>query len=304
MACYSPLPGFVGPVNENGKSPTIWRAPYGTEKRPTPCGKCVGCRLTYSKQMALRCMHESQMHADSCFVTLTFDDEHLPVDSDLDVRHVQLFMKRLRKKYGIGIRHFFAGEYGGKFGRPHYHGLLFGVDFMDKKLVTERMGNRIYESTSLSQLWPFGFHSIGDVTMASAAYVARYCMKKVGVDYDYHRQIIDGRSVKYQTNKKSGECRVAEFTLMSRRPGIGFSWFEKYFSDVYPDDFVVMNGVKNRPPKYYDYLLDKKDSDLLESLKSIRSDRVDWYESTMERLLVKEQVKLAEIKSLKRTLEV
>lgn len=300
MPCYSPLHGFKGEINENGRRPILWKAPFGSERQDVPCGKCVGCRLAYSKNMAIRCMHESEMHKDNSFITLTFDDDHVPKDGYVDIRHVQLFMKRFRKLVSKPLRYFFAGEYGGKYGRPHYHGLIFGYDFPDKVLVKERMGNRLYQSKELASLWPFGFHSVGDVSFASAAYVARYCVKKADGKHEYFR---DENGKRMQVEKSTGVVQPAEFTLMSRNPGIGSTWFDKFRDDVYPSDFLVVNGGKAKPPRYYDYLLDKADSELLESLKLQRSQKVDWRESTLDRLMVKEEVKLAKIKSLKRTLE-
>lgn len=301
MACYSPLSAYKGGLTPSGKMEILFKAPSGTERISLPCGKCIGCKLAYSKGWAIRCMHESSTHKQNSFVTLTFDSKHCPKDGNLDIKHVQLFMRRLRKSVGKPVRYFFAGEYG-KLGRPHYHGLLFGHDFSDKVVSTIRMGRRIFESEQLRNLWPFGFHSVGDVTFASAAYVARYCVKKSSGQFDHFRDDVSRKRM--QVDKSSGECKVSEFTTMSRRPGIGSSWFDRYRSDVYPGDFVVVNGVKNRPPRYYDNLLDKADPDLLENLKSIRSDRVDYFESLPERLDVKREVKLAQIKSLKRTLEV
>lgn len=178
MPCYSPLPAFKGPVKENGKISILWKAPEGTEKLDLPCGKCVGCRLNRSRQWAIRCMHEASLYDKNCFITLTYDDEHLPKNRGLDVSHFQNFMKRLRKEYGQGIRFFHAGEYGSKTRRPHYHALLFNHDFVDKSLIAVRNDHRLYVSPSLQRLWPFGYSSVGDVTFESAAYVARYSLKK------------------------------------------------------------------------------------------------------------------------------
>ena len=151
-----------------------------------PCGQCVGCRLERSRQWAIRCMHEAQMHEDNCFITLTFNPESLDDRSNpwsLDVRDFQLFMKRLRKKYGAGIRFYHCGEYGELNKRPHYHACIFGFDFPDKRLwKVTNSGHRLYISESLDELWPFGFCTIGNVTFESAAYVARYIMKKVNGD--------------------------------------------------------------------------------------------------------------------------
>lgn len=310
MACYSPLPGFVGPVNENGKRPIVWkRSQSPTQERcPVPCGKCVGCRLAYSKDMAVRCMHEAQMHNENCFLTLTYDDAHLPPFGELNKRDHQLFLKRLRKAFpDKKIRYFMAGEYGGRMGRPHYHYLLFGHNFSDLVLNVERFGHKVYESKSLRELWPFGVHTIGEVTFQSAAYVARYCVKKVNDACDY---FVDENGQRIQVDKKTGQYKLAEFTLMSRGRresgfrGIGSPWYASYKGDVFPSDEVIVNGRSVKPPRYYDNLLAENDSDLLDSLKLARAEKVKWSESTMDRLLVKEQVALAKLKHLVRPLEV
>ena len=94
-----------------------------------PCRNCVGCRLEHSRQWAMRCTHEAQLHSDNCFITLTYDNAHLPSDFSLDKKHFSDFMKRYRKKFGPNIRYFHCGEYGSKFGRPHYHACIFNHDF-------------------------------------------------------------------------------------------------------------------------------------------------------------------------------
>lgn len=303
MACYSPLVAYKGGLTASGKQEILWRAPSGTERLSLPCGKCVGCRLAYSKGWAIRCLHEAQMWADNCFVTLTFDDDHLPADSCLSKSHVSEFMRELRRVSGPGVRFFSAGEYGGKFGRPHYHILIFNYDFPDKVIERERLGNRFFTSKVLGELWPFGFHSISDVTMASAAYVARYCVKKADGTLSSVLSMKDEvTGDAFWVDRVSGEMRTPEFTLMSRRPGIGAKWFDRYSSDVYPSDVVVVSGVKSKPPRFYDYLLDKVDPDLLESLKLERSQKVSWSESCLDRLLVREEVCLSGLKSKVRSL--
>jgi len=122
-------------------------------------------------------MHENQMHEESSFITLTMNDEYLSTrvnPSSLDKTEFQRFMKRLRKRYGKQIRYFHCGEYGEKNHRPHYHAILFGVDFEDKELFQVRDEIRLYTSKTLADLWPYGFVTIGEVTMESCAYVARY----------------------------------------------------------------------------------------------------------------------------------
>ena len=159
----------------------------------------------------MRCHHEASLYQDNCFITLTYSDEHLPSDKSLHVDHFQKFMKRLRKRFGEGVRYYHCGEYGEKYMRPHYHACLFNFDFPDKKIWKENNGNRLYISESLSELWPFGFVTIGDVTFESAAYVARYIMKKVNGDLaESHYERVDWDTGEVYHLKP-------EYTTMSRR---------------------------------------------------------------------------------------
>lgn len=244
MPCYRPIKGYRSRlVNESGKRSIVFNAKYGFSDQPVdlPCGQCIGCRLERSRQWAIRCSHEAQMHEDNSFVTLTFSDEHLPKSPEgvvsLDGKVFQDFMKRLRFRFGAGIRFFHCGEYGETFGRPHHHACLFNFDFKDKVEWREtRDGHKVWRSDALEELWPFGQSEIGSVSFESAAYVARYITKKVtgeGADAHYRG-------------------RKPEFVTMSRRPGIGKAWFDVFKSDVYPFDEVVLRGKEMKPPKYYD----------------------------------------------------
>lgn len=295
MPCYSPHHVHRGDDRPDGKMQIVWSGNNkGLRRLDLPCGRCVGCKLERSRNNATRCLLESQMHERNCFVTLTFDDEHLPANRSLDyVGHFQPFMKRLRKAYGSGIRFFMCGEYGAKLGRPHYHSLLFGHDFDDKVFEVERNGNRLYTSASLQRLWPFGFSSIGEVSYESAAYVARYVLKKASVGKDEH-----------YVDRRTGEVLVPEMTRMSLRPGIAAGWFEKFgLSDVFPRDEMVVGGRVNKPPRYFDKLLERVDPQLYDRVKAARAEFApEWEEGSDVRLRVKEQVKLAQIKSLKREL--
>jgi len=265
-----------------------------------PCGQCIGCRLERSRQWAIRCMHEAQMHTQNCFITLTYNDDHLPSDRSLHYRDFQLFIKRLRKRYpGRKIRYYMAGEYGENFGRPHFHACLFGIDFDDKKLWKRTSANSmLYTSRDLEILWPFGYSSVGDVTFESAAYVARYIMKKVtGKNAKEHYTEIDLDSGEITTRKP-------EFTKMSLKPGIGYEWYKQYTSDVYPHDYVVIRGKKVKPPKYYDKKYKIEQPFEFDELLYIRekSAKLHYEDNTPERLLVKEQVVKAKLQKLKRNL--
>lgn len=287
MPCYAPLTAYyskeVGPSGKRGI--TFSRdASFSGVAMKLPCGQCVGCRLEKSRQWAMRCMHEKQMHDTSCFLTLTYDDEHLPAGGTLVKRHLQLFMKRLRKERGDGIRFYACGEYGETTFRPHYHILLFNCDFRDKRFFKNaRGGDKLYTSASLERLWSMGFAVVGSVTFDSAAYCARYIMKKVtGAPAREHYEVVDSDGVLHH--------REPEFTVMSRRPGIGLRWFQKYGDQVYTWDSVIMNGREVRPPRYYDTKFELVDSDRLEALKLKRRRSRDVAENRPDRLRVREVV--------------
>uniref|UniRef100_UPI0040472208 rolling circle replication-associated protein n=5 Tax=Pseudomonadati TaxID=3379134 RepID=UPI0040472208 len=264
-----------------------------------PCGQCVGCRLERSRQWAVRCMHEASLYEQNCFITLTYNDENLPDDGSLHYDHFQKFMKRLRKAVSGRVRFYMAGEYGEQLGRPHFHACLFNYDFSDKVFFKRTgSGSNLYRSAKLESLWPYGYSSIGDVNFQSAAYVARYIMKKVnGKHQDEHYE---------RVNDETGEITVRrpEFTKMSLKPGIGFDWYNEWKDDVYPDDFVVVNGKKVRPPRFYDKKFKVEHPEEFEVIEFQRECRARerFEENTDERLAVKEKVARARLQSLKRTL--
>ena len=200
-------------------------------------------------------MHEAECHEDSSFITLTYGDA-VPEGGSLSVSVAQLFMKRFRerlrdRKNPKRIRFFLCGEYGEKFGRPHYHALIFGYDFPDKTLLMESDGIALFKSEELEDIWGFGYCSIGQVTFDSACYVAKYALKKVkGPSAPAHYKGL-----------------FPEFLLMSRRPGIGRAWIEKFSSDVYPSDEVIVNGFPGKPPRYYDQVVESLNPGLLEAVK-------------------------------------
>lgn len=265
-----------------------------------PCGQCLGCRIRKSRDWALRSMHESQMHETSCFITLTYDAEHLPEDRGVDAKEWKRFADRLRLRMGP-FRFMHCGEYGAWENdlRPHYHACLYGVDFAADRIPWKKSGkNMLYVSPTLGELWPYGFSSIGDVTFDSAAYVAGYVTKKItGKGEDEANMRLD---------PETGEVwRVnPPYMTSSRRPGLGKKWFEKFWRDVYPDDFVVAKGFKFRPPRYYDELYRTMDK---ESMKEIEKKR-RWVASsspddhTARRQWVKERVLEEGVKNRKRDL--
>lgn len=299
MSCYHPLTAWRGAVQPSGKRSVVFRAGDSTPGSfavQLPCGQCIGCKLDYSRNWAFRCLAEKQMHSESCFVTLTFDNEHLPKDGQLDVRVFQLFMKKLRRKFnGKKIKFFHAGEYGSRYGRPHYHALLFGVDFHDRVfLKTTSSGSRLYTSKCLSEVWSQGFASVGDVTFESAGYVARYCLKKL--DNGLLPRRYEGTDGKlYDVVVKTGEIRRPEYVTMSRGgrtgKGIGYSWYRRYKGDVYPEGYcVVRGGIRMAPPRYFDNQYELENPVDMDRIKKLRCSRANGREEVWNDVLGKVQV--------------
>lgn len=251
MQCYRPIGGYYArKLNDTKKRSVVFTLADGYADRPVqlPCGKCIGCRLERARQWAVRCMHEAKLYERNCFVTLTYNEGNVPRTPSglltLEPRDLTLFLKKLRWRYGAGIRYFQCGEYGDRTERPHHHLLLFNHDFDDRvRHGSSESGAPLYTSRSLDNLWGFGDCSIGEATFESAGYIARYTMKKAGESWIDKSPVLDGR--------------VPEYLTMSRRPGIGYGWCVKNHRDYYPSDQVVVNGKASRPPRYYDGVMEK-----------------------------------------------
>lgn len=252
------------------------KAPPGsqvvTKFTPIPCGQCIGCRIDKSREWANRMLLELPYSDNAYFVTLTYDDEHLPMSEYHDIlglagevcdaatlrkKDFQLFMKRLRKRFGEGIRYYAAGEYGSKTFRPHYHAIIYNLPLQDLKLykVSPR-GDKYYNSEELQKVWPFGYVVVADVTWETCAYTARYVTKKLtgkqAYFYDYFNV-------------------EPEFSLMSRRPGLGKEWYNEHGAEAYKSYIITVstqNGMKQfKPPHYYDTLYDQEEPARLKEVK-------------------------------------
>lgn len=276
-----------------------------------PCGGCIGCRLEKSRQWAVRIAHENKLHELSIFLTLTLAPEHIPDTGSISKQHVQLFLKRLRQKLvrdykSINpppyhpdslprIRYFACGEYGENFERPHYHAIVFGMDFADKKIAKEnKQGDPLYTSKVLDEIWGLGHCWIGQVTNQSAEYVARYTMKKVNGDQaKTHYQKIDthtGELIQIQP----------EFILMSRVPPIGQRFYEKFKKDIFPSDEVIVKGKPTGVPKRYNLNYQEENPDAYELIVEKRKAKalLRKKDNTPDRLAVKKQIREQRIKSL------
>ena len=319
MPCYSPLEGWRSrAVNPSGKRSIVFNRKAGYVDMPVtvPCGRCIGCRLDYSRMWAIRCVHEASQHAENSFVTLTYNNDHLPENMSVNKEELQKFFKRLRKELdGKFIRYFACGEYGEKLQRPHYHAIIFGHSFMDDRILhAKRNGHLLYRSPTLEKVWKFGFSLIGEVTFQSAAYVARYVVKKRKGDDNYVDPKTGKSNKEYYmiVDKETGEVhfREPEFCIMSRGSkkrktgGLGRGWLEKYKSDTDKDFITMVDGSKHPLPKYYDDILAMEDE--LAMLERKRKRRKAMEENPEEqyryRLQQKEAVKEVQAEMLERTL--
>lgn len=259
MACYHP-----------------WR--LDGKPQVLPCGQCRGCRAAKSREWSMRCMHEASLHKDNSFLTLTYDDDHVPKNGSLDREAFASFMKRLRKSIEPErVRYFQVGEYGSRTNRPHYHALLFGYNPPDRVQVSMRAEYPVFTSELLRDLWRAGSHELGSVTPQSAGYVAKYIRKR-----------LTGRWAKLAYGE-----RQAPFALMSRNPGIGAGWIDKFEGEVYRDDSVIVVGKENKPPRYYDRRIEKRCPGKLEEVKWNREKSRNWEEERAARLHAREVCQIA-----------
>ncbi|WNK14167.1 MAG: replication initiator protein [Microvirus sp.] len=304
MSCVKPLKAYWRSRNRDAitfdVNHSATRVPFSL-----PCGRCIGCRLEKARQWGMRCLHEKKMWAENSYVTLTYNDKFLPPGATLCLRDLQLFMKRLRKaREPEKVRFFAGGEYGEENKRPHYHMLLFNCGFRDRVFHAEnKRGEPLYVSNELNRFWSvdgesMGFCTIGEVTFDSAVYCAKYALKKVNGDKAFeHYNILDEDGCIVSE-------RVPEFAVMSRRPGIGAPYYEKYGSEVLAHDSVVVNGREVNPPRFYDLRSERLCPEAYDKLKRKRKrlavlNRAD---NTEERLRVKEKLMLIAAEKKERTL--
>lgn len=239
MGCTSPRTvGFAA----DGKT-IVWSQKKRSKEYAAvqlPCSKCLQCRLDYARGWAIRCVHEAQMHNETSFITLTYDDQKL-ASKKLIYEDFQLFMKKLRKQRQNPIGYFVTGEYGEKTKRPHWHALLFGYRPRDAEYkYSNDRGDKCFSSKLLSTTWGNGIAEFGDVTIHSAGYCARYAAKKLvhGKDQDHDFHPISKKSSKHAIGKK---------------------WLEKYYADVFNEGVVrLRDGSTASIPRYYEKWLQKE----------------------------------------------
>ncbi len=290
MPCYTPLKGYKDPANGG----LTFNQKGTSQKLEVACGSCLGCRLDHSLMWAIRIVHESYLHLDkqgNCFVTLTYRDPsectgqelkdgyYIPADYSLRPDDVSKFIRRLRKseaklakkqKRPINkIRYFYCGEYGDENQRPHYHVCFFNHSFEDQEIWKDEEGFYTYTSPTLEKLWPFGFSTVQALNFETAAYTARYAIKKItGEKAVEHYLRCDEYGVAFWL--------LPEYIRMStgrgKPSGIGAGFYEKFKDDIFPSDEVPVpgKGIIRKVPRYYQNILETNDPNVLVHIKELR----------------------------------
>lgn len=235
-----------------------------------PCGNCPECQKEYYMAWATRGSRELMQWETSLFITLTYDDENYPADKSLKKKHVQDFIKRVKKRFQSSpenpIRQIYCGEYGEKTLRPHYHCVLFNMDFIDKKRHYKTdQGHQVYISEELSRLWGKGNAEFGYATPGTIAYVFKYILKKKTRKEKSKPLVIEIDGTHHTVEH--------EFIESSRNPGIGaISRKSKSINK----GFLVVNGVKQKLPKYLLNYLKENNPEAYEVLKL---QKFDYYQN-------------------------
>jgi len=260
MPCYHPIPASreitreraIPGLGEPSAKVRVKLFPGQTHTNiRIPCGRCLGCRSRRASEWAMRAVHEARSHTDNLFATITYDDQHLPKNGELVPRDLSLFLKKLRKAASLGsthirgtrLRYIACGEYGETTLRPHYHAILFGLGFNDEHAATTVLKS----SPTLSALWGKGSVLYGNVSAASAAYVAGYTTKSIGQVH------VDG----------DGCVKHAPFLRTSTRPGIGALYAARYAAD-FRSGTIIVDGTPHPVPRYYKKLVGRSAPELLE----------------------------------------
>ena len=237
--------------SETGKWPLVSNPKDGCTDLPVdiPCGRCVFCRLKNSFSKSVRIVHELDSWSSSSFLTLTYEDDNIPL-TDAGVPtltrgqsgDLTKFFKRLRKHLRRPLKYFSCAEYGERTARPHYHSVLYGADFMDDRVLLSNQQYPLYRSDLLNSIWGHGNCVIGSVTWESASYVASYVLKK----------LVGDDAVVYD------ELDIVPPYMVSSL-GLGRAWIDKWLYDVYPRDTINVRGHLVKPPRYYDDRLKTRD---------------------------------------------
>lgn len=254
--------------NPDGGRPIFgWQGEkLGLKEIKLPCGKCPECQKDYYTQWATRGSRELARWSSSVFITLTYDEKHLPLDNSLNKKHVQDFIKRVKKYFKSTadnpIRQTYCGEYGTQTNRPHYHCVLYNCDFLDrKKHYKSKQGHQVYTSGILIRLWGHGIAEFGFAEAGSIAYIYKYILKKKTRKEKTQPLVIERDGITYEV--------AHEFVESSRNPGIGANLRQ---SQSLKKGYLTNSGVKQKIPKYYMEDLKIHDLPTYEILKNAKAD--------------------------------
>lgn len=266
MACEAPIRAYKA---ANGRLVFFKRTDWQYHQEPytglaIPCGTCILCRSEQARQYAVRIAHEAQLHEENSFLTLTYNDKHLPEHGSLNYEHLVKFWKRLRKAYGQ-MRYYAVGEYGDESLRPHYHAVVFGHAFTHDRIIVQQKPHVLWISPQLNEIWGHGDVKIGALTFETARYTASYVTKKLRSKQQYVR-----------IDEQTGELvRVTQpRAFMSRN--IARQWWEEYGKFAAEHDFVVINGKRQKPPKAYDRWLNEVDEKKMAEIKENRRKKAKY----------------------------
>ncbi len=278
MPCYHPLKGYKDIISGGW----TFQQAGNAQNLTVACGQCLGCRIDHRLMWSIRIIHEAAMHLDNSWATLTYRDpsacteeqfknrHFIPRDFSLVPSHVSDFIRSLRdRNKDHKIRYFYCGEYGAENQRPHYHICIFNHAFHDQYLWKDDQGVYTYTSEELQKHWPWGFTTVSELNLQTAAYTAGYILDKItGKKADDHYLRCDEHGEAYWL--------LPEYTRMStgrgKPSGLGASFYAKYNSDIFPSDVspIPGDGERQLVPRYYQNILAEQDAAMLEGVRELR----------------------------------
>lgn len=270
MACENPRTVYRA---SNG-GPLYFNKPHKHahyDKFTIPCGTCILCREEQARQAAVRIYHEEQNHKISSFVTLSYNNKHLPEHGGLRYADLVKFWKRARKTYGK-MRYYAVGEYGDESQRPHYHACIFGHAFADDRIIVETTPHLLWTSPKLEKCWGLGQVRIGALTFATAKYTASYVTKKLRSKQKYVR-----------VDEETGELIPLEQPRAFMSRNLAKAWWEANYNYVTAHDHVIIDGRRQKPPRAYDRWLAAKSEIAREMVTKQRTKHIEEKTSEQNR---------------------
>lgn len=264
MPCESPIRGYRpttgGPILFN--PPNTRKGAQTYKAIDIPCGKCILCQQEKARQWGVRITHEAQFWEENCFATLTYNEKNLPQYGSLNYEHLVKFWKRMRKNYGA-MRYYAVGEYGDESLRPHYHACIFGHAFAADRKILRETPSLLWTSPQLEDAWGLGNVMVGALNFQTAQYTASYVLKKLTAGKQYVR-----------VDEETGELipLIQPRAFMSRN--LGRQWWDQYGHHTTAHDYVVINGIKHKPPRAYDRWLGEVNQLKIEEIKNRRNKAV------------------------------